>query len=309
MAFKSTGTDLSPAESELRKAYTTLLTEIQRLGNEGFERRYGAGSLGAYNNPFKTLPPMPVLHIQAKGRRVEYGWTRFGKWETTGAKIATALGATGVRQSHDEVFIAGEALAWNPEKLVELLIHQILHQFAHESSDTTHHSQSMGILANYIGYRAVSKHKTQGFAVWKDAMGSLATVIMQVAQSIDPSAFNIYRVDEGLNTGTGRMKQWRCGCSRPVVYSGGVLLMTCDKCHKPLLYTHKDRMLSHVARHLQRKGLPLDRIQPWTCTVCSNIHDWKDGQHMAAHMNGAVPHSYPWACAQAIAAQAMGVTP
>lgn len=294
MAFTTaTGVDLSPAEAELRKAYTTLLAEVQRLGNDGFIRRWGAASLNMAGNPFKTLPAMPVLHIKDRGRRVEYGWFQQDKWETSGSKIATALGATNVKQSHDEVFIAGEALGWNAEKLVELLIHQIVHQFAHESSTTTHHSHSMGEIAKYIGYRIVEKHPTQGFSVWKDVAGPLATVIMTVAQSIDPAAFSIYRKDEGVLIGSGRMKQWTCDCNRPKVYSGGVLLMTCDKCQAPLMYSHKDRMSYAVYAHLTRKGLPANRIESWTCSTCNQQHDWTTGRPM----NGvSVQTNYPWAC-------------
>lgn len=279
MAFKtasSAGVDLTPAEDELRKAYMTLLTEVQRLGSAGFVRQRGAASL--YNpDPFATLPSLPVLHIQAKGRRVEYGWFRTDRWETQSAKIATALGAQGVKQTHDEVFIAGEALGWHPEKLVELLIHQIIHQFAKESSDTTHHSAGMGKLASYVGYMTVERHPTQGHVVWKDARGDLATVIMNVAKSIDRTAFNVVRKDETVGSGTGRMKQWTCGCSRPKVYTGGVIKATCERCGTPFRYSHKDRWQREIYNHLSRKGLPPDRIAPWRCKHCNQDHSWDSG--------------------------------
>lgn len=295
MAFgvnsSANGVDLNPAETEIRKAYTTLLSEIQRLGNDGWTRMVGAASL--YNqSPFATLPSMPVLHIQAKGRRVEYGWYRTGTWQTTGSKIATALGAKGVRQSHDEVFVAGEALSWHPEKLVELLIHQIIHQFAQETSDSTHHSHNIGRLARLIGYQQVDKHATRGFTEWRLPNGPLATVIMNVAKSISPAAFGIYRKDEGENQGSGRMKQWTCKCRKPKVYTGGVLLMTCDRCQQPLKYSHKDRMLFGVFSHLHSKGLPAERITPWWCSECGNEHNW----------DGALPYqitqapNYPQSC-------------
>lgn len=285
MAFKtasSAGVDLTPAEDELRKAYMTLLIEVQRLGTDGFTRMRGAPSL--YNpNPFADLPKTPVIHIQAKGRRVEYGWYRADRWETKSSKIATAMGAQNVQQSHDEVFIAGEALDWNPEKLVELLIHQIVHQFAKESSDSTHHSAGLGRLARFVGYQTIERHPTQGHVIWRDARGDLATVIMNVAQSIDPAAFNIVRKDESVGVGTGRMKQWTCGCKRPKVYTGGVIHATCDKCYQPFRYSHKDRNSNDIYTYLHRKGLPPDRIAPWMCRNCKTEHDWT---------------AYPSACAQ-----------
>lgn len=286
MAVKS-GVDLSPAEGELRKAYTALLKEIQRLGSEGYARRFGAASL--YNpDPFATLPDMPVLHIVPKGRRVEYGWYHENKWTTRSSQIATKLGAKGVQSSHDEVFIAGEALGWDADKLVELLIHLILHQFGKEPSTTTQHSANFGQLAKYIGVRTVEKHPTRGHIIWKDMEGRLATVIMNIAKTINKTAFNIYRLEEG-EAGSGRMKQWLCGCKKPKVYTGGVLVMTCEKCKQPLKYSHKDRMLASVQRHLViKRGLPADRILPWVCTECNKEHDWTGNYPTACHSKTAV---------------------
>lgn len=301
MAFgaqsNAAGVDLNPAETEIRKAYTTLLTEVQRLGNDNWTRLSGASSL--YNrSPFSVMPTMPVLHIQAKGRRVEYGWYRAGTWQTTGSQIATALGATGVQQTHDEVFIAGEALSWHPEKLVELLIHQIIHQFAQETSDSTHHSHNIGRLARLVGYKRVDKHATRGFTEWGHADGPLSTVIMNVAKSISPAAFGIYRKDEGENIGSGRMKQWQCACGKPKVYTGGVLMMTCDRCGDSLKYSHKDRMLIAVWQHLYAKGLPADRILPWRCTQCHASHSW---ENYNAYSGSWPAPNYPQACYAATA--------
>lgn len=274
MALANVGVDLGPAEAELRKAYTALLPEVQRLGSEGFTRVNGASSLH-YNNPFAKVPDMPVLHIVAKGRRVEYGWFHEDKWETHSSKIASKLGAQGVKKTHDEVFIAGEALGWDAEKLVQLLIHQILHQFSGEASDTTMHSKRFGMLAQYIGVRTVVKHATRGYTEWRDLEGRLATVIMNVAKSINKTAFNIYRKDEGEIAGNGRMKQWTCACQKPKVYTGGVLRMICEKCGDPLRYSHKDRMLQVMHDHLvARRGLPADRIAPWVCSECHKVHNW-----------------------------------
>lgn len=287
------GVDLGPAEAELRKAYMALLPEIQRLGDEGYRRRYGASSLYG-SNPFQNLPDMPVLHIVAKGRRVEYGWYHEDKWETQSSKIATALGVNPVVKSHDEVFIAGEALGWDTEKLVELLIHQILHQFGHEPSTTSNHSREFGTLAQYIGVREVRKHPTRGFIDWHDMEGRLTTVIMNVAKSINKTAFNIYRKDEGNLLGTGRMKQWTCGCRKPKVYTGGVLFMTCDKCQQPLRYSHKDRMIEDVYQFLNyKKGLAPDRIASWRCVECGNMHDWVGG--ITVNYRLSFPN-YPDAC-------------
>lgn len=276
MAFKtasSAGVDLTPAEDELRNVYVYLLNEVQRLGSDGFTRSHGAPSL-YYPDPFATLPSLPVLHIQAKGRRVEYGWYRADKWETKSSKIATALGAQNIQQNHDEVFIAGEALDWNPEKLVELLIHQIIHQFAKESSETTHHSASLGKLARYVGYQTVERHPTQGHVIWKDARGDLATVIMNAAQSLDQTAFNVVRKDEGIGFGTGRMKQWSCECRKPKVYTGGVIRAICEICKAPFRYSHKDRNVREVYKHLMSKRLPPSHIKSWICRNCKNDHDW-----------------------------------
>jgi hypothetical protein len=278
MAFSSnsiTGVDLAPAETELRRVYTDLLAEIQRLGNAGYGRWHSYGNSQAYLNwsPFKDLPALPVLHIVPKGRRVEYGWFRQGTWTTTSTQIASAMGVQGAAQTHDEVFIAGEALGWTPEELVRLVIHQIIHQFAKESSTTTHHSRNMESLARYIGYRRLEKHKSMGFCDWGDPDNDLAGVITAAAASLNQAAFNIVRNDEANGEGSGRMKQWTCECGSPKLYTGGVLMGTCDKCGKPFVYSHKDRWSTAIIEHMAGRGFDRSRVKSWTCPLCGNEHD------------------------------------
>lgn len=292
MAFKPStiGVDLTPAEAELRRVYTLLQKEVIALGQANYQRVNGAASLHVYN-PFNAPLSVPVLHIVPKGRRVEYAWYRQNRWESQSSKIATALGAnTGGVQTHDEVFLAGEALGWAPDKLVELMIHQIVHQIAQEGSETTHHSKSMERIARYVGYTACSKHATQGFTEWKHPDAALIRVIEAAVQSLDKSAFNLVRKEDPIGIGTGRMKQWQCACSKPKVYTGGVIMATCERCQKPFVYSHKDRHLDIMRRHLNRKGLPDDRIAAWWCSNCSAMHDWAN---------------YPTACQLATATQSV----
>jgi len=232
---------LDAAEAELSRAYNELL---QWALDNTTSAIYGKGQTDR-----------PIVHIMPQGRRVEAGWYRPSTWVKASAQVAKELGAKTAQVTYDEVFIAGEALAWPAYDLVKLLLHQVCHQLSGVSSVSTYHNDAFASMAYRLGVGVVERHATQGWVDWAAYTNALEAEMRHIAASLDPKAFNVSRSPEASNVGSGKMKLWKCACvGGPSLYTGAVLHATCRKCNQPFKYAHKDRVDPKVTQRIYHGG-------------------------------------------------------
>ena len=231
--------DLDAAEQALRGAYRLIGEKV--------------GEFAVRKTPDVTNT---IVHIMPKGRRVESGWFKMATWGNKSEDMVDALDFDegNIGPSLDEVFVAGEALAGTPRKIVELLFHQYVHQVAGVESTSTYHGNDYMQTAKALGVFEVTRHPTQGW-VGFEHMQTLDEVLGSVAASLDAKAFDLYRHPETTKVGSGKMRLWKCQCKRgPSVYTGAILHATCRECNHPFAYAHKDLMGQELRRKIHDRG-------------------------------------------------------
>lgn len=234
-------TNLDAAEAALSTAYGELLDLAwSRMPN--------------YKRVGLNQPERPIVHIMPKGRRVEYGWYRPGTWTKHSAVVGKDLGITTGKASYDEVFIAGEALNWRPLDLTKLLMHQVIHQISGVPSTATYHNDLYDNRAELVGV-TLTRHPTQGWAIWDGERPDLLGQLHDIANRIDPQAFNVTRIEETGKAGSGKMRKWVCGCPRPLsLYTGGIVRAICQRCGQEFRYAHADQDDPSVVARIHAGG-------------------------------------------------------
>lgn len=253
--------DLSPALKELTTVYQSL---IQKIKTENNNLR------GTRQEQLNHLPET-VISIAPRDRRVEDGWYRPAKWESHSSKAMAIMDQTGQAKPLDEIFISGESFNLDSEQLgmeiTKLMLHQVVHQLTHVFygvASSAYHDPTFATVYQQLGFE-VERDKKHGWIKVEysaDKLGFLGSMT-DVANAIDLVQFDAWRKPSTAGKGAGRMRLWKCECDRaPAVYTGTVLLVTCERCQSPLMYSHKDRTDQAVIDSLVKRGLPVDRIRP-----------------------------------------------
>ena len=227
MTMKYTA-DISPAIAELKKLHIAMMEHVNAKLTA--TQPHGLSDDAGLQEARDT-----VISIVPKDRRRELGWYKFRMWEKKSDAIVELLDPTYKGTKYHEIFIAGEALKVNPEDLVTLMMHQVIHQAAGIPSEKSYHGEWVkpwGERLFDIEQEAWSREEVLGWVnldlskAGQDARDLVKTFASNIAIE------HVYMFRDALpaSKNTGKMYLWVCDCKSPKVRTGGVLRATCDVC-------------------------------------------------------------------------------
>ena len=253
------GNNIAPAIEELRRAFTEL--------KPVFDQTFGQSSVydDKQHKWVQVVPsvnmPMPIITIQARGRKKVDGWYKPAAWDNPAAVALNTIGNMGSAQgqkkviaSTDEITIAAEVLDEPSDKILTVLTHQMLHHYAKHNrqgvlqNENGYHTQRFRNLANNIGLEA-EPDGSHGYAATKVAQWSDQLPKSFAAIALDRNAFDMHRIGEKEREFKGsKLKKWSCGCTNIRVAT--ILHAECKSCGNPFKYADKDRDNEDVQRWL-----------------------------------------------------------
>jgi hypothetical protein len=228
-------TDISPAITELKRLHEMLLNHIEASVPE--TQLHSRGLTQAHETVISILPGE---------RRREDGWYKWRMWEKKSDSILHELDPQHKMVKYHEIFIAGEALSRTPEQIVLLMMHQVAHQAAAIQSTQSYHSEWIKIWLERlfkIPQEAIERDEVMGwYLINQSKLGDASELVSKLAKKIAPEKFDLFRLALSKPESTGKMYRWTCACRRPVIRTGGVPVLLCEKCGELL--------------KLHRKGVP-----------------------------------------------------
>ena len=252
--------NLAPVIEELRNAFTALKAEV-------FDPKFGSrwefddkGDYVQVEHPVVELP-MPIITVQARGRKHVDGWYKEGAWQSDAAEALNVLAGTGQTRrqiaSNDEICVAAEALGKEKNELLTILTHQMVHHYSrvkygtsvHTINENGYHKAEFERLASRVGLY-VGEDGSRGMAKTQ-ASPSLELTFNNIP--MDMSVFDMYRKQTHTKERVGsKLKKWSCGCTN--IRAAVFIVATCHICGNDFAYADKDREDVEVQRWLANSG-------------------------------------------------------
>lgn len=255
--------NLAPIIEELRRAYEVIRDEV--FQTSAFERAVWdyANPSGPRHTSQSPQMPMPVITVQARGRKHVDGWYKPAAWNSQSADAINVLAGTTVQgtnlASTDEICIAAEALGKPSQEILTILTHQMVHHMQASnpkmySGDTQnkngYHTWTFRSLAETAGLR-VSQDKSRGWS--NTEPNRMLKDVFEDKVKLNEDAFDMFRKGTIERERVGsKLKKWQCKCTniRSAVYIDAV----CQICGDHFNYADKDKDEQDVIDQLTRSA-------------------------------------------------------
>lgn len=257
--------NVAPIIEELRRAYMELKPTFDAVFGEKWVKD---PLTGQYQEAKKRMVnmPMPVITVQARGRKHVDGWYKPSAWESDASQALNVLAgqSKGIIASTDEICIAAEALKKSPTELLVILTHQMVHHYGRHLNNNPeytqnkngYHNNNFKSFAKRIGLE-VDQDGPRGFAITSVPKPNSYNYPNQLTKTfdainLDKNVFDMARIGEGERVFKGsKLKKWSCKCTniRAAVY----IEAKCSMCNSEFEYTDKDAEDSEVQDWLVRE--------------------------------------------------------
>lgn len=259
--------NLAPVIEELRRAFT----ELKPTFDEVFGDRYVLDNEKGWITVDKPTVhmPMPVITVQARGRKKVDGWYKPAIWQDPAADAVNALvkmgGNTKQAASTDEICIAAEALDKPAEEILLTLTGQMIHHYARHNdkgvlqNENGYHSKRFQHMASMLGIKA-EQDGSRGYAKLELYTNTVSNQLTETFKKIalDQDIFDMHRKGlkpEDVFKGS-KIKKWTCGCTN--IRAAVFVEATCKICGNDFVYADKDKDDDYIKTWLQSEADQLD---------------------------------------------------
>lgn len=257
--------NLAPVIEELRRAYSVLKKEVfdPRLGDLMTWDPDNRTWIHHDEDNRRVHMPMPVINVQARGRKHVDGWYKPESWDSLAAQAINVLGGkTQTIASTDEISIAAEALNRTPDEILTILTHQMVHHCAHHKyknpqytqNKNGYHNKAFENLALTVGLEA-QPDGARGYAQTAIAPTYAGKALRHTfdAIALDKNVFDMNRKEAPERTFKGsKLKKWSCDCTN--IRAAVLVRAMCGKCGQNFQYSDKDKDEEHIKKWLRSNG-------------------------------------------------------
>lgn len=168
-----------------------------------------------------SLKEVPTITLQTKGKRNALGWYAAERWQNETSRPS-------------ELNISAEELKRPASEVLETLLHEMVHQKAHQSGikdcsrGGAYHNGRFKVLAEAAGLECLPKTKKHGYGITKLGPKGLR-VIESIRSKVEPVLVLARRIETSTGK-AGKMLLYQCPCGVKIRSGRKDLAARCNDC-------------------------------------------------------------------------------